>query len=205
MIHKMPELLRKDIFSFNSYKNFINEVLTGKSNFYPEDKNEQIKINLHRMQRVEKQVCIDNKITERLQEIDQEQIWLLIVEPWCIDSAFSLPVIAKMASENNFIHLYIILRDQYQNLINRYLTNGARSIPKLIIFNDNIEIGTWGPRPENIKDAISKLKEENTNISKSELHAKSVYLYSQDRGIAIQQEIAHIVDPAYKPDMVLCD
>lgn len=190
--------LRKDIFSYNSYKAFVSELLTGKNDIYHHDKLEQIKINLHRMNRVEKQLVPDPEVKEVLQEIDNQQIWLLISEPWCIDSAFNVPVIAKMASVNSNINLFIILRDQYQQLIDRYLTDGKRSIPKLIIFNDNVEIGTWGPRPMHLQNAINKLKESNPETSKSEVHALSVQLYSKDMGISLQREIAHILDPYFE-------
>lgn len=195
--------LKKDIFSFNSYKSFVGDLLTGNNEIYHPDKLEQIKINLHRMNRVEKQFVFDPEVQEVLQEIDDQQIWLLISEPWCIDSAFNVPVIAKMAAVNPNVHLYIILRDQYQQLIDKYLTEGKRSIPKLIIFNDNVEIGTWGPRPMHLHIAIRELKETNPHLSKTEIHALSVQLYNKDRGNSTQREIAHILDPYFETKMCL--
>lgn len=202
--HHQP-VTKKEIFSYNSYKFFINEVLTTKTDFYPAEKHEQIKINLHRMSRVEKQVVLENDIKDRIREIDEPQIWLLILEPWCIDSAYSVPVIAKMAAENSFINLFIVLRDQYKPIIDKYLTNGTRSIPKLIIFNNDLEIGTWGPKPCTIKIELQKLVDKNPLISKSEIHARSVQLYNIEKGISIQREITHILDPYYEPELVLCN
>jgi hypothetical protein len=204
MIRNNIPVMKKEIFSYNSYKAFATEVLLSRHELYPPEKHEQIKINLHRMNRVEKQIQLDMDIRERLQDIDEPQIWLLIAEPWCIDSAYSLPVMSKMVSENPFINLYIVLRDQYQPVIDKYLTNGTRSIPKLIIFNNNIEIGTWGPKPCNIKIELQKMKDKNPLISKSELHAKAVHLYNHDKGISIQREITHILDPYYEPELILC-
>ena len=205
MIKQIPPSIRKEIFSYNSYKLFINELLNGSDSIYPAGKHEQIKINLHRMNRVERQTVIENEILERLNEIDEPQTWLLIVEPWCIDSAYSVPVIARMAAVNPNINLYIILRDQYLPIIDRYLTNGSRSIPKLIIFNNDIEVGLWGPKPCNIKLELEKLKHENPLISKSELHARSVTLYTRDKGVSIQREITHILDPYFEAELILCN
>ncbi len=98
-----------------------------------------------------------------------------------------------------------VLRDQYQQLIDKYLTNGARSIPKLIVFNNDIEVGSWGPKPCSIKIGLEKLKEQDPLISKSELHAKKVQLFTQDKGTSIQREITHILDPYYEVELVLCN
>ena len=68
---------------------------------------------------------------------------------WCGDAAQILPVINKMAEVSDKIDLRIVLRDDNENLMNLFLTNGTKSIPKLIIIDKatNKVINDFGPRP----------------------------------------------------------
>ena len=45
---------------------------------------------------------------------------------------------AKESGEN--IELKIVLRDENEELMNEFLTNGSRSIPKLIVLDENLEV-----------------------------------------------------------------
>jgi hypothetical protein len=51
-------------------------------------------------------------------------------------------------------------------LIDQYLTNGGRSIPKLICIDAQTgkDIGTWGPRPAALQNLIPSIKEQNPNF-----------------------------------------
>ena len=53
----------------------------------------------------------------------------------CGDAAHVLPVLNKFAENDTTITLSILLRDDNEELMDRFLTNGTRSIPKLIILN----------------------------------------------------------------------
>ena len=59
-------------------------------------------------------------------------IWLIITEGWCGDAAQCIPTIEKIAAESKNIETHYVLRDENLDLIDEYLTNNARSIPKLI-------------------------------------------------------------------------
>ena len=73
--------------------------------------------------------------------------WLIFSETWCGDAAHNLPFIAKWASPAG-IDLRIILRDEHPELMEEFLTNGGRSIPKFVRLNHEFTIlGSWGPRP----------------------------------------------------------
>lgn len=72
---------------------------------------------------------------------------LVITEDWCGDSAFSLPVIAEAIATDPRHTLRILPRDANLDVMERYLTNGGRSIPKLVAFDAaGVELFTWGPR-----------------------------------------------------------
>jgi hypothetical protein len=78
------------------------------------------------------------------------QRWVVLTEDWCGDSAFSLPVLADLAATTDAVTLRILRRDEHLGIMDRYLTNGGRSIPKLIAFAERTgeELFTWGPRSE---------------------------------------------------------
>ena len=81
--------------------------------------------------------------------IDEPQLWMVLTEPWCGDSAFLLPVIAEAAQLNDDVTLRILLRDDNLDVMDQYLTDGSRSIPKMAAFSDDgEELFTWGPRPK---------------------------------------------------------
>jgi hypothetical protein len=93
------------------------------------------------------------------------------------------------------ISLHIILRDEYPEIILHYHTDGKKAIPKLICFDEenNKELWTWGPRPEDLVKELSKLKAENPEISKED-YSKFMHLwYAKDKGHAIQNELFKLI------------
>jgi hypothetical protein len=93
--------------------------------------------------------------------IDAPQRWVVLTEPWCGDSAFLLPVIAEAADLSDAVTLRILLRDDHLDVMDQYLTDGSRSIPKLVAFSDEgTELFTWGPRPEGARQRFAALREE---------------------------------------------
>jgi hypothetical protein len=75
--------------------------------------------------------------------------WLVITEGWCGDAAFNVPlfhVLEKLAPEK--VKLRLVLRDSNPALIDAHLTDGGRSVPKLIVLSEALKpLGFWGPRP----------------------------------------------------------
>ena len=54
---------------------------------------------------------------------------LVIAEDWCGDASNTVPVVAKLADAVPGLELRVILRDANPEVMDRYLTNGSRSIP----------------------------------------------------------------------------
>lgn len=147
------------------------------------------KLNLQRMQRIGKTTKLLPELLQTLQHIKQPQLWVIITETWCGDAAQCLPIIHLMAEANPNIQLKIVLRDQHPELMNQYLTNGARSIPKLISFDEKgeQEIFNWGPRPKGAQELAMELKRSGANRETKGLAVQQWYL--ADKGLTIQQEI----------------
>lgn len=106
--------------------------------------------NLERSEAVHAAYTPSDALREAVTQIETPQLWMVLTEAWCGDSAFCLPVLVEAARLTEHVTLRILLRDDNLDIMDQYLTNGAsRSIPKLVGFaHDGAELFQWGPRPE---------------------------------------------------------
>lgn len=149
-------------------------------------------LNLQRSSRIIRTYQASDELKNVLKEITEPQVWMVITENWCGDSAQSLPYIAAIARENLLINLIVLLRDSNPDIMDQYLTNGTRSIPKLIAFNEEgEELSRWGPRPKAAVDLINKCKEEG--IEKNEWQEKLHLWYSKNKGAEIEKEFIELI------------
>ena len=130
---------------------------------------------------------------QTIEEIREVQNWYIITEPWCGDAAHSVPFIYLLSELNQNIKLTLILRDSEPEWIERYLTNGSRSIPKLIVRNNYDEdLFTWGPRPKECQLLISELKKQQ--ISDEDIKTRAQEWYNKNKGISLQEEIRNKIE-----------
>lgn len=150
------------------------------------------KLNLARVSRLEKIYKPTDKALSIIEKISSPQIWIVITEDWCGDSAQSLPVIASLSEINNNISLKIVLRDSNLDLMDLYLTHGKRSIPKLITFDNELnEIFQWGPRPQAAKSLVDELSKKGLN--KQEIIKQLHLWYAKDSGYSTEGEIVELI------------
>jgi hypothetical protein len=193
-----PEItVIKRQFSFETYMAFVHELVESSScsGEITADHIQSTKVNEQRMMRIWKQVIIDDKLSKLIRSVDQDWEWVVLTESWCADGAQNLPIVAKMAALSDKIKLKIILRDENPVLMEQYLTNGARAIPKLICKNIATgEVnGVWGPRPAEIQETIVALKAAGKFTSHYELLREVQFLYAKDSGQAIQRDFLKLV------------
>ena len=95
---------------------------------------------------------------------------------------------------NPHIHLKIVLRDDNELLINHFLTNGGKSIPKLIMLKiDSLEvISEWGPRPLGATKLIQDYKLAHGVVDENAKTALQKW-YLQDKGLSTQNELLQIL------------
>lgn len=183
--------------SYVDYRNHIKDLLkegksTGKEQ--SEALTHYSELNEARMNRLEKTVKISTEIIQKLNQLNGEYIWLVISEGWCGDAAQILPVIYKMAELSERIDLKIVFRNENVDLMNLFLTNGTKSIPKLIILDKNtLEIlGDFGPRPIGAKQLILDYKAKHGIVD--EIAKTNLQLwYLHDKGLSIQKEILDLM------------
>jgi Thioredoxin len=119
------------------------------------------KLNWQRMKRLSKTVTIEQGVSEAVGSNPRPMTWLTITEAWCGDAAQNIPIIEKIAAESGIIETRYILRDENPELIDRFLTYGARSIPKLISLDaETLEVlGEWGARPAMAQKLFFEMRE----------------------------------------------
>ena len=183
--------------SYVDYRNYINDILkegksTGKEQ--SEALTHYSELNEARMNRLEKTVKISTEIIQKLNQLNGDYIWLVISEGWCGDAAQILPVIYKMAELSEKIDLKIVFRDENEDLMNLFLTNGTKSIPKLIILDKNtLEVlSDFGPRPIGAKQLILDYKAKHGIVDETAKTNLQLW-YLHDKGLSIQKEILDLI------------
>jgi hypothetical protein len=120
-----------------------------------------LKYNWERQAHVHDEYTPSDDLRAAVDAVEAPQTWMVLTEPWCGDSAFLLPIIAEAAALNDTVSLRILLRDDHLDVMDQYLTDGSRSIPKLVAFdNDGTELFTWGPRPDGARQRFEELREQ---------------------------------------------
>jgi hypothetical protein len=152
------------------------------------------KLNAQRMKRIFKTLNLDPQTKQIIGQIDQPQSWLIITEGWCGDAASNVPVLAKMALLNPNIDLKLVLRDEHLELMDQFLTNGGRSIPKLIALDQNLEVlFTWGPRPLAAQHLYDQWKAMDPRPPYNEISFTLQKWYHQNKGAAVQEEVRSLL------------
>lgn len=185
--------------SYSEYRDLIDNLLkegktTGEN--HSEAMLHYTKMNGHRMRRHDKRTELKEEMIEKLNQVDRDFIWLVISEAWCGDAAQSIPMINKMADQNDHIKLKLILRDQNLDVMDQFLQNGkSRSIPKLICLDaETLEVlGDWGPRPQVAQELYDDLR-NNSDLQYQEVAEHLHKWYADDKGEEIQQEFYHLID-----------
>ncbi len=176
---------------FNEYLALFDRILDREITTSPYDDPhfyEYVKLNKSRMHRWLKSGEIAADIRMLLTQWDKPTKWILITEPWCGDAAHSVPFIYLLAALNPNIELIIQLRDGEDSEIEHYLTNNARSIPKLIVRDmEGNDLFTWGPRPSTCEQLNTHLIAQNVELSERKTALQK--WYNDDKGAKIQQEL----------------
>lgn len=190
------------ILGYSQYMTFLSE-LVSKDKTSGEDQSASLiqftKINLKRMERLNKTIHIQNNLKNVVENLGSKQIWYVIAEVWCGDCAQNLPVIGKLAElSNGLIDLRIIQRDENPNWMEKYPTNGAKAIPKLISFNSlGQELFTWGARPRPAQKLLNNWKSNLDGISWDAFETQLHTWYAQDKTITQQNEFYEKLQSIY--------
>jgi len=188
--------------TYEAYRQLTNELLTQNKTTGPNQSEALVhytQLNVTRMNRLDKTTILTADSLEKLAQITQPQIWLVLTEAWCGDASQIIPVLNKLAYANENITLRIILRDEYLDIMDAFLMNGSRSIPKLIALDANSlkVFATWGPRPKALQDIILPAIEDMKNTADpafraqkyDQLKTQAQSWYNHDKTHSTQEDL----------------
>lgn len=156
------------------------------------------KLNLQRMLRLDKTIELTEELKTALSKITSNYTWLVLTEGWCGDAAQNIPVMHFITEACPAIELKLLLRDENLDVMDQYLTDGGRSIPKLICLEKDTsvtsglkEVFVWGPRPAGAQDLMHELKEKNTPLMEKATIIQK--WYNNDKTLSAQAEFLELV------------
>lgn len=174
---------------------------------------EYANMNMHRMNRLDKTVSVNEKVKNALAHLPstEKYYWFVLTESWCGDASQIVPVMNKIAEvAGDKLELRLLLRDENTELMDNFLTNGGRAIPKLIFIKEEKEtttpttklkiIGSWGARSVEGQKIVNAYKESvKQNPEKEDFKAFSEALhgwYAKDKTQSTQNELAQLLEEA---------
>jgi hypothetical protein len=180
---------------YSEYTQLFEQILKNENPPVPYDNPDYFnytKLNESRMKRWVKTMEIDEELKSVLGTVQVKQHWIIIVEPWCGDASHIVPFLVRFAELSDKITYELQLRDTEPFLIDDYLTNGGKAIPKLISRDENgNDLFVWGPRPYGALDLMNRLKEENADFEKIKVELQN--WYNEDKGRQIQSELKKLL------------
>jgi thiol-disulfide isomerase/thioredoxin len=180
--------------SYQEYKDYVGKLVSEKRTSGINQSAEMVHytlLNHQRMRRWDKRTTLVDSDVKKLKKLDKPGIWLVLTESWCGDAAPVLPVLHAIAEATPMLDLRIAMRDEHPELMDRFLTDNARSIPKLLVLDpeNQMEVeATWGPRPEVARNMVLAYKERYGKLD-AEFRESLQKWYNQDKGKGIATEV----------------
>src|SRR5213593_2780562 len=87
---------------------------------------------------------------------------VVLAEDWCGDVIANLPVVGRLAEASGKLDLRVFLRDQNDDLMQRWLNQGKyKSIPVVVFYDEGFrELGHWIERPASVTELRARRRRE---------------------------------------------
>jgi hypothetical protein len=116
---------------------------------------------------------------------------LVLAEDWCGDGSSTVPYLAKLATITRNIEVRVLRRDEHPEVMDRYLTDGARSIPIVIALSRELEeLGHWGPRPAALQEWVTRERAKN---GMKPPYPQIRRWYARDKGVSTLREVVGLL------------
>ena len=195
MINIDPKYIDKSL-SYNEFRQYVTETLATDKDILnlEDDYLAYAELNEARLNRLDKTMKVGEEVATKLVGLKKKYTWVVISECWCGDAAQIVPILNKMAESTDNIELRIVFRDQNLELMDAFLTNGGRAIPKLIIVEqDTLKVlGHWGPRPVLAQKVITDYKAAHGVVDEAGKVALQMW-YTKDKGHEVQKEVIELM------------
>jgi hypothetical protein len=148
-------------------------------------------LNERRIARLNKTLRVEEGLFANLHALPAME-WMVLSESWCGDAAQNLPAI-NIVAEHLHIPLTIVPRDENPEIMEAFLTNGSRAIPKLIMFDraSGDVLATWGPRPAPAQQLVMDAKAQQVPSETYNLALQQ--WYNTDKSLTLQKELAALL------------
>ncbi|SFR38476.1 Thioredoxin [Robiginitalea myxolifaciens] len=192
----------KDSWSYSQYREeMARQVEAGETSGIQQspDRIQYTLLNHRRMKRWEKTFRFPETVASKIKDLlaatsAPKRTWLVLTETWCGDAAPMLPLADAFARAIPGIDLRIASRDDHPELMEQFRTDGALSIPKLLILDQNQEkvLAEWGPRPVPARKLVQDYKAAHGKLT-AEFREELQQWYNKDRGQHIAEELAYLL------------
>ncbi len=131
-------------------------------------------------------------LIERARAIPCTQHLLVLAEDWCGDAWNTVPLAARLAEAAPKLDLRILSRDEHPEVMNAHLTNGARSIPVIMVLDERFhECGWWGPRPRELQEWVLTT---GLTLDHRTRYRTIRSWYARDRGRTTLEELVSLLE-----------
>ena len=183
--------------SYQSYRGLVRQLAEENSNTGVEKTRafaNYTKLNDKRMKRWDKTIKVSKMAQKRIAEFQHKITWLVITESWCGDAAHVIPALNKIAELNSNITLRLVLRDVNPELMDDFLTHGNRSVPKVIIIDDETGevIHTYGPRPTEAANYVKRFKSKHGALT-PDFKEDLQHWYNSDKGQNVIEDVTQFL------------
>ncbi|NJC26722.1 thioredoxin family protein [Neolewinella antarctica] len=186
---------------YPTYRQFLTTLLKDKGRTTGDNQSElYLKIadlNEARMDRLDRKNRLTEEFRSGLTSLKKSYTLLVLTEGWCGDAAQIVPVLNWVAEASPRVQLVCALRDENIGLIDQYLTDGGRSIPKVLFLETATEnvLAAWGPRPLIAQTISTQYRREPEPKEDYETHQLELHKwYARDKTISTQKELMEVFD-----------
>jgi len=189
----------KNAMSYKAYAALVEQHADAETNTGPDITEALINYTLlshRRMKRWGKTFKLQQEDIDQINAFDGDMTWLIITESWCGDAAQTMPMMDKIAqASQGKIQVKVVLRDENLELMDAFLTNGARSIAKLIAIDNRSGkiIGEWGPRPSIATQMVQDYKAEHGKLTPEFKQDLQVW-YNKDKGRNATEDLLELIN-----------
>jgi hypothetical protein len=140
-----------------------------------------------------RRAVVPEEFVRRVAALGEAWHLLVLSEDWCGDAVNLVPLVARLAEAcPNILDLRLFPRDQNLDLMDAHLTGRSRSIPVVILLDEQYaECGWWGPRPAELQQWVLGPGQE---LPKDERYRETRRWYARDGGRSTLEEITRILE-----------
>ena len=122
----------------------------------------QMTRNRERLEENEKRADLDREDLAAFRALPRPVKVVVLAEDWCGDVIANLPVLGRLAKESGKLDVRIFLRDQNDDIMQRYLNKGQfKSIPVFVFLDEDFrELGHWIERPASVTEIRAKRRKD---------------------------------------------